>query len=46
MTWSSSNTAVVTVSVTGLVTAVAQGTADIIANSEGKTGSVLVTVTP
>src|SRR5205085_6751393 len=39
VTWSSSNTAVATVSGAGVVTAAAQGTANIIATSEGKSGS-------
>ena len=42
--WSSSNTAVATVSASGLVTAVAVGSADIIATSESKTGSATLTV--
>jgi trimeric autotransporter adhesin len=46
LTWSSSNPSVATVSSTGLVTAISVGTADIIATSEGKTGSARVTVTP
>ena len=46
VTWSSSNTAVATVAVeTGLVTAVAPGTATIAAASEGKSDAVVVTVT-
>jgi uncharacterized protein YjdB len=46
VTWSSDNTAVATVDPsTGLVTAVAAGTANIIATSETKTGSAAVTVT-
>ncbi|HJQ10616.1 MAG TPA: Ig-like domain-containing protein [Gemmatimonadaceae bacterium] len=45
VTWSSDNTAVATVDATGLVTAVTVGTANIIATSEGKTGSALLTVT-
>src|SRR6185437_12906075 len=43
--WSSSNTAVATVSQTGLVTAVAVGSASIVATSEGQTGSATLTVT-
>ena len=43
--WSSDNTAVATVSATGLVTSVAAGTAHIIATSEGKSGSATLTVT-
>jgi uncharacterized protein YjdB len=46
ISWSSSNTAVATVSPQGVVSAVAQGTADIIAISEGKTNSAVLTVTP
>jgi uncharacterized protein YjdB len=46
ITWSSDNTAVATVSGTGLVTSVADGTAHIIATSEGKSGNATVTVTP
>ena len=42
--WSSSNTAVATVSASGLVTAVAVGSAQIIATSESKTGSATLTV--
>lgn len=44
ITYSSSNTAVAKVSTTGLVTALATGTASISAVSEGKTGSAGVTV--
>ncbi|HUR93852.1 MAG TPA: Ig-like domain-containing protein, partial [Gemmatimonadales bacterium] len=43
--WSSSNPAVATVSVTGLVTAVAAGSVVISASSEGKTGTLTMTVT-
>jgi alpha-tubulin suppressor-like RCC1 family protein len=43
--WLSSNSSVVTVSSSGLITAVAPGTATIIAASEGKTGVAQVTVT-
>ena len=46
ISWSSDNQAVATVSVTGVVTAVAVGSANIIATSEGKTGSATATVTP
>jgi uncharacterized protein YjdB len=46
VTFSSDNTGVATVSSTGLVTAVAVGTAKITATSEGKTGTADVTVTP
>ena len=46
ISWSSSNTAIATVNATsGVVTAVAGGTANIIATSEGKTGSAAMTVT-
>jgi uncharacterized protein YjdB len=44
ITWSSSNSPVATVSSTGVVTAVAAGTANITATSEGKTGSAIATV--
>ena len=43
--WSSSNAGVATVSSTGVVTAVASGTATISASSGGKTGSATITVT-
>ncbi len=42
--WSSSNTAVATVSGSGLVTAIAAGTSQITATSEGKSGSAQLTV--
>ena len=42
--WSSSNTAVATVNGSGVVTAAALGTANIIATSENKSGSALLTV--
>jgi uncharacterized protein YjdB len=45
VTWSSSNTAIATVSTSGLVTAKAAGSANIIATSEGKTGQATLTVT-
>jgi len=45
VTWASGNTAVATVSTSGLVTGVAGGSAAITATSEGKTGSSAVTVT-
>ena len=45
VTWSSNNTAVATVSSTGLVTAFAAGSAQITATSEGKSGSAGLTVT-
>ena len=44
--WSSDNTAVATVDSTGLVTAVAAGSANITATSEGQSGSSQVTVNP
>jgi alpha-tubulin suppressor-like RCC1 family protein len=44
VSWSSSANNVATVSSAGLVTAVAAGTAQVTATSEGKTGSVTVTV--
>ena len=44
VTWSSDNTSVATVNTTGLVTAAAIGSANIIATSEGKTGSAGITV--
>jgi uncharacterized protein YjdB len=44
-TWASDNTAIATVSAAGVVTAVKQGTANIIATpSSGPTGSALVNV--
>lgn len=47
VTWSSTNTAVATVSTTGLVTAVTVGgPVTIVATSEGQDGSAAVTVTP
>src|SRR5204863_2229462 len=45
VTWSSSNTAVATVSNSGLVSGVTPGTATITATSEGKSGTSSVTVT-
>jgi len=45
VTWSSSNTGIATVSSSGLVTAVAAGSATITATSETKTGSATLTVT-
>ena len=42
VTWSSSNTAVVTVNAVGTVTAVGAGTATITATSEGKSGTAMV----
>ena len=44
ITWASSNTAVATVSGTGVVTAVSTGTASITATSEGVSGSATATV--
>ena len=46
VTWSSSNTAVASVSSSGVVTGVAAGTATITATSEGKSGTATITVTP
>src|SRR5213076_3051662 len=46
VTWSSSNTAVATVSNSGLVSGVTPGTATITATSEGKSGTSSITVTP
>src|SRR5438874_8082200 len=45
VTWSSSNTAVATVSNSGLVSGVTPGTATITATSEGKSGTAAITVT-
>src|SRR4051812_48310417 len=45
-TWSSSNTAVATVSQSGLVSAIAAGTATISASSGGVSGTSSITVTP
>ena len=44
LAWASSNLAVATVSVTGVVNAVATGTASIVASSEGKTGQSTLSV--
>jgi uncharacterized protein YjdB len=46
ITWSSDNESVATVSSAGLVTAVAMGTVNITATSEGQSGSAVLTVTP
>ncbi len=46
VTWSSSNASVATVSATGVVTAVAPGSATITATSETKSGNSTVTVSP
>src|SRR5204863_2960225 len=46
ITWSSSNTAVATVSPSGLVTGVVAGSATITATSEGQSGTAAITVTP
>ena len=46
ITWSSSNTAVATVSSSGLVTGVVAGSATITATSEGQSGTAAITVTP
>ena len=45
VTWASGNTALATVSGSGLVTGVAAGTMTITATSEGKSGSATITVT-
>ncbi len=45
VTWASGNTAVATVSGSGLVTGVAAGSANITATSEGKSGTATATVT-
>src|SRR5207249_1290283 len=46
VSWGSSNTAVATVTASGLVTGKAAGTATITATSEGKSGPSTITVTP
>jgi len=46
VTWVSNNPVAATVSASGVVTAVAPGTATITATSEGKSGSSAITVTP
>ena len=46
ITWSSANTDVATVSSTGAVSAVAAGSASIVATSEGQAGAATVTVAP
>jgi uncharacterized protein YjdB len=46
VTWQSANTAVATVTQSGLITAVGPGSTTVTATSEGKTGTVSVTVTP
>lgn len=46
VTWSSSNTGVATVSLSGLVTAVSEGTATISATAEGRTGQAALVVLP
>jgi hypothetical protein len=45
-TWQSSNATVATVSSTGLVTAVAAGTTTITATSQGRSGALVVSVSP
>jgi uncharacterized protein YjdB len=45
ITWSSSNTGVATVSSSGVATAVSAGSANIVASSEGQSGSAALTVT-
>src|SRR5205823_10557125 len=44
ITWGSANTGIATVSASGLVTAVATGSASITASSEGQTGSAAISV--
>ncbi len=44
--WSSSNAAVATVNGSGVISGVAVGTANITASSEGKNGTVVMTITP
>jgi uncharacterized protein YjdB len=46
VTWSVSNPSIATVSPSGVVTAVALGSTDIIATSEGKTGSARLAIVP
>jgi len=46
VTWASSNTAIVTVSTSGLLTGIAIGSATVTATSEGKSASATVTVIP
>src|SRR6266581_2060528 len=46
ITWASDNSGVATVNANGLVTAVATGTADVSATSDGQTGSSAITDTP
>ncbi len=46
ISWSSANTAVATVSSTGLVTALTSGTVTITASSEGRSGSARIRVVP
>lgn len=46
VTWTSANSAVATVSGSGLVTAVAAGSTTITATAEGRTGQATITVTP
>jgi len=43
--WSSGNTAVATVDANGLLTAIGAGSADVVATSEGQSGSATLTVT-
>jgi trimeric autotransporter adhesin len=45
VTWASSNASVLTVAGNGIVTGVAAGSATVLANSGGKTGSLIITVT-
>jgi uncharacterized protein YjdB len=46
VTWTSSNADIATVSALGIVTAVAPGTANIVATSGGRSGSAVITVLP
>jgi hypothetical protein len=46
VTWSSSNTAVATVSTSGLVSGIAIGSATVTASAEGKSATAVVTVVP
>jgi hypothetical protein len=46
ISWASSDTAKVTVSASGLVTAVSPGNAHVFANSEGQSGLAVITVSP
>lgn len=46
VTWQSSNIGIATVSSTGLVTGIAQGSATVTATSEGKSGTSSITINP